>query len=109
MKVAAVDIGTNSMRLLMVHQVGDGPVELGRYERVTGLGRGVDATGELSQEAMDRTLLALSEFGGPHARGRSRAPTGRCDFGFAGRPQPGQVLRSGRVGAGGSSRDDLRR
>ena len=64
MKVAAVDIGTNSMRLLVVHQVGDGLAELGRYERVTGLGRGVDATGELSEEAMDRTLLALSEFGG---------------------------------------------
>ena len=64
MKVAAVDIGTNSMRLLVVHQVGDGVAELGRYERVTGLGRGVDATGELSEEAMDRTLLALSEFGG---------------------------------------------
>ena len=63
MKVAAVDIGTNSMRLLMVHLVGDGPVEIGRYERVTGLGRGVDATGELNQEAVDRTLLALSEFG----------------------------------------------
>lgn len=31
---------------------------------MTGLGRGVDATGELSEEAMDRTLLALSEFGG---------------------------------------------
>ena len=64
MKAAAIDIGTNSMRLLMVHRVGDGVVELGRYERVTGLGRGVDATGELSEEAMDRTLLALSEFGG---------------------------------------------
>ena len=64
MKVAAVDIGTNSMRLLVVQRIGDGVVELGRYERVTGLGRGVDATGELSDEAMDRTLLALSEFGG---------------------------------------------
>ena len=63
MKVAAVDIGTNSMRLLMVHLVGDAPVEIGRYERVTALGRGVDATGELNQEAVDRTLLALSEFG----------------------------------------------
>jgi len=64
MKVGAVDIGTNSMRLLVVQQIGDGVAELGRYERVTGLGRGVDATGRLSQEAMDRTLLALSEFGG---------------------------------------------
>lgn len=64
MKVAAIDIGTNSMRLLVMHRVGDGLVELGRYERVTGLGRGVDATGEIGEEAMDHTLLALSEFGG---------------------------------------------
>lgn len=52
------------MRLLLVQQVGSGMVELGRFERVTGLGRGVDSTGELSEEAMNRTLLALAEFGG---------------------------------------------
>lgn len=52
------------MRLLIVHRIGQGLAELGRFERVTGLGRGVDATGELSEEAMERTLLALSEFGG---------------------------------------------
>lgn len=51
------------MRLLLVQQVGSGLVELGRFERVTGLGRGVDAAGLLSEEAMDRTLLALAEFG----------------------------------------------
>jgi exopolyphosphatase/guanosine-5'-triphosphate,3'-diphosphate pyrophosphatase len=64
MRLAAIDIGTNSMRLLLVEQVGDGLVELGRFERVTGLGRGVDASGLLSDEAIDRTLLALAEFGG---------------------------------------------
>lgn len=52
------------MRLLVVEQVADGLVELGRFERVTGLGEGVDATGSLSEDAMDRTLLALAEFGG---------------------------------------------
>jgi exopolyphosphatase/guanosine-5'-triphosphate,3'-diphosphate pyrophosphatase len=62
-RAAAVDIGTNSMRLLLVQKVGSGLVELGRFERVTGLGRGVDATGRLSEEAIDRTLLALAEFG----------------------------------------------
>ncbi|HJU51119.1 MAG TPA: exopolyphosphatase [Acidimicrobiia bacterium] len=51
------------MRLLLVQQVGSGIVELGRFERVTGLGRGVEAAGLLSEEAMDRTLLALAEFG----------------------------------------------
>jgi exopolyphosphatase/guanosine-5'-triphosphate,3'-diphosphate pyrophosphatase len=62
--VAAVDIGTNSMRMLVVRRIGSGTVEMGRWERVTGLGRGVDATGELSPEAVDRTLIALLEFGG---------------------------------------------
>jgi exopolyphosphatase/guanosine-5'-triphosphate,3'-diphosphate pyrophosphatase len=51
------------MRLLLVQQVGSGLVELGRFERVTGLGRGVDASGRLGEEAIDRTLLALAEFG----------------------------------------------
>lgn len=64
MKYAAVDIGTNSMRLLVVERIGDGLVELERYERVTGLGKGVDATGTLSEDAMDRTLLVLALFGG---------------------------------------------
>jgi exopolyphosphatase/guanosine-5'-triphosphate,3'-diphosphate pyrophosphatase len=64
MKAAAVDIGTNSMRLLIVHQIAGGVVEVGRWQRVTGLGRGVDSTGLLSEEAIDRTLLALAEFGG---------------------------------------------
>ena len=40
-KVGVVDIGTNSMRLLVT----DGLEETGRWVEVTGLGRGVDATG----------------------------------------------------------------
>jgi exopolyphosphatase/guanosine-5'-triphosphate,3'-diphosphate pyrophosphatase len=64
LKAGAVDIGTNSMRLLIVEEVGSGLVELGRWERVTGLGRGVDASGVLNEAAIDRTLLALAEFGG---------------------------------------------
>ena len=52
------------MRLLIVQQIGDGLVELGRWQRVTALGAGVDATGLLSEEGIDRTLLVLAEFGG---------------------------------------------
>lgn len=59
MRVGAVDIGTNSMRLLVT----DGEADTGRWERVTGLGRGVDATGALSDTAISETLVALSEFG----------------------------------------------
>jgi exopolyphosphatase/guanosine-5'-triphosphate,3'-diphosphate pyrophosphatase len=63
-RLAAVDIGTNSMRLLIAEDIAGSLVELGRWVRVTGLGRGVDATGRLDPGAVDRTLLALAEFGG---------------------------------------------
>lgn len=59
MNVGVVDIGTNSMRLLIT----DGLVEAGRWSVVTGLGKGVDATGLLSDAAMEKTLLTLSDFG----------------------------------------------
>lgn len=59
MRVGVVDIGTNSMRLL----IRDEDREYGRWVEVTGLGRGVDATGRLSREAMQRTLRALDQFG----------------------------------------------
>lgn len=57
---AAIDIGTNSMRLLIVDATGS---DLVRLVRVTGLGRGVDRTGGLSADAIDRTLAVLDEFG----------------------------------------------
>jgi exopolyphosphatase/guanosine-5'-triphosphate,3'-diphosphate pyrophosphatase len=58
-RVGVVDIGTNSMRLLIT----DGRVEVGRWVEVTGLGRGVDRTGELSIEGMEESLAALAWFG----------------------------------------------
>lgn len=59
MKVGVVDIGTNSMRLLIT----DGLVEDGRWARVTGLGSGVDASNRLSDDAMSRSLDELRKFG----------------------------------------------
>jgi len=59
MRVGVVDIGTNSMRLLVT----DGVQELGRWVEVTGLGRGLDTTGKLSDEAIERTLPTLERFG----------------------------------------------
>lgn len=58
MKVAAVDIGSNSVRLLIV----DGRSEIFRGSEVTGLGRGVAATGLLSEEAVEQTIAALRKF-----------------------------------------------
>ena len=54
-----VDIGTNSMRLLVT----DGSVDIDRRVEVTGLGRGVDRTGSLSAEAIEESLAALARFG----------------------------------------------
>ena len=59
MRVGVVDIGTNSMRLLIT----DGAVETGRWVEVTGLGRGIDQTGLLSPDGVEKTLIALGGFG----------------------------------------------
>jgi exopolyphosphatase/guanosine-5'-triphosphate,3'-diphosphate pyrophosphatase len=60
MNVAAVDIGTNSVRLLVTDQAGR---ELERTMRITRLGQGVDTRGALAPEAMARTLSVLGEYG----------------------------------------------
>jgi exopolyphosphatase/guanosine-5'-triphosphate,3'-diphosphate pyrophosphatase len=57
--VAAVDLGTNSTRLLVVDADGR-PLE--RLMRITRLGQGVDRAGRLAEEAMLRTLDVLVEF-----------------------------------------------
>jgi exopolyphosphatase / guanosine-5'-triphosphate,3'-diphosphate pyrophosphatase len=63
MRVAVVDIGTNSTRLL-VASLEDGRVaeELARESVVTRLGRGVDADGSLSQEGIDRVFSTLEDY-----------------------------------------------
>jgi exopolyphosphatase/guanosine-5'-triphosphate,3'-diphosphate pyrophosphatase len=61
--VAAVDCGTNSTRLLVAERGADGSVHtLERLMRITRLGRGVDATGELEPAAVDRTVEVLREY-----------------------------------------------
>ena len=57
--VAAVDIGTNSVRLLVVDAAGH---ELQRVMRMTRLGQGVDVSGALAPEAIARTANVLSEY-----------------------------------------------
>ena len=53
MRVAAIDMGTNSTRML-VADVAAGRAEAVRREsRVTGLGRGVEISGKLSTEALE--------------------------------------------------------
>ena len=64
MRVAVVDIGTNSTRLLIAEvEPGDSAVEsLVRRSQVTRLGHGVDANGTLEEESVKRTWRALTAY-----------------------------------------------
>jgi exopolyphosphatase / guanosine-5'-triphosphate,3'-diphosphate pyrophosphatase len=62
MRVAVVDIGTNSTRLL-VAEVENGELrELERRTTVTRLGEGLEASGRLSDAAIERVLEALADY-----------------------------------------------
>ena len=64
-RVAVLDLGTNSTRLL-VAEVSEGVVhELDRRTEITRLGEGVDASGRLDEAAMQRVVEALEEFRAP--------------------------------------------
>jgi exopolyphosphatase/guanosine-5'-triphosphate,3'-diphosphate pyrophosphatase len=61
-RIAVIDLGTNSTRLL-VAEVEDGAVEeLARETEITRLGEGVDANGRLSDEAMERVFDVLARY-----------------------------------------------
>jgi exopolyphosphatase/guanosine-5'-triphosphate,3'-diphosphate pyrophosphatase len=61
--IAVVDIGTNSTRLLVARVDGAGDVEeLERRSTVTRLGQGVDSSGRLADEAVERVFRALEEY-----------------------------------------------
>jgi exopolyphosphatase/guanosine-5'-triphosphate,3'-diphosphate pyrophosphatase len=63
MRVAVVDIGTNSTRMLIADVAPDGTLtELERRTTVTRLGEGVDRTAMLAPEAMERVFTALSDY-----------------------------------------------
>ncbi|HEU4974970.1 MAG TPA: Ppx/GppA phosphatase family protein [Baekduia sp.] len=63
MRVGVVDIGTNSTRLLIADVRDDGTVtELDRRSTVTRLGAGVDRTGVLADDAMERVFATLREY-----------------------------------------------
>lgn len=76
MRVAVVDVGTNSTRLLVADVEGDAIAELDRRSNVTRLGEGVDATGELGQEPIDRVLATLDEYRSAIDEHGARAVTG---------------------------------
>jgi len=56
--VAAIDCGTNTIKLL----IGDLPDVAVRETRIVRLGQGVDATGRLADEALERAFAAIDEY-----------------------------------------------
>jgi exopolyphosphatase/guanosine-5'-triphosphate,3'-diphosphate pyrophosphatase len=62
-RVAAIDCGTNSTRLLVAELDGSGRlVQVERLMRITRLGQGVDGARRLLPEAIERTLVVLREY-----------------------------------------------
>jgi exopolyphosphatase/guanosine-5'-triphosphate,3'-diphosphate pyrophosphatase len=62
MILAGIDIGTNTLRLLIAEI---GPAlyrEIGSDRRITRLGQDLDRTGELSREARERSIKTLADF-----------------------------------------------
>lgn len=62
MRVGVVDIGTNSTRLLIADVVDGAIDELDRRSEVTRLGQGVDTSGRLAEEAMERVFATLAAY-----------------------------------------------
>lgn len=62
MRVAVVDLGTNSTRLLVADVDGGRLAEVERRTRVTRLGEGVDANGVLGEAAVERVLVAIGDY-----------------------------------------------
>ena len=61
-RVAAIDCGTNSIRLLIADINGDNFQEITREMEIVRLGQGVDATGKFDPEAIERTLTATRRY-----------------------------------------------
>lgn len=61
-RVAAFDCGTNSLRLLIADVVDGSVHDIVRENRIVRLGQGVDATGEFTPEALERTFAVCDEY-----------------------------------------------
>lgn len=63
-RVAAIDLGTNSIRLIVAEPDGDAGAlgELARDMVITRIGRGVDRTGRIDPEALELTVRVLERY-----------------------------------------------
>src|SRR4051795_9778834 len=61
-RVAVIDIGSNSTRLLIADVAEGRGTEVERQSRVTRLGRGVDLSGQLSAEAIEAACETIADY-----------------------------------------------
>ena len=61
-RVAAIDCGTNSIRLLVADVVAGAVQDIERTMEIVRLGEGVDRTGRLSDAALERTFAVVDRF-----------------------------------------------
>lgn len=61
-RVAAIDVGTNSTRLLVAEQAADGFRSLDRRMTITRLGQGVESRRALAPDALKRTLATIADY-----------------------------------------------
>ncbi|WP_059021864.1 Ppx/GppA phosphatase family protein [Mycobacterium sp. M26] len=61
-RVAAIDCGTNSIRLLIADRIDGRLRDVHREMRIVRLGQGVDATGQFAPDALERTRAALVDY-----------------------------------------------
>lgn len=65
MRIAAIDVGTNSIRLIVADVDPDGGYRVVDDEKeITRLGQGLDATGRLGREAMEKSALVIARMRG---------------------------------------------
>jgi exopolyphosphatase / guanosine-5'-triphosphate,3'-diphosphate pyrophosphatase len=77
MRIAVADLGTNSTRLLIADvEPGGRLTQVERLTTVTRLGEGVDASGRLAPDAMERVYTALAHY-------RERADSANADRSIA--------------------------
>src|SRR5262245_66219565 len=62
-RVASIDVGTNTVLLLIAEGEADSPRALVERATITRLGAGVDRTGRLAPDAIERTVSCLIEYG----------------------------------------------
>ncbi|BBX63147.1 hypothetical protein MSAS_23210 [Mycobacterium saskatchewanense] len=63
-RLAGIDCGTNSIRLLIADASDGRLTDVHRETRIVRLGQGVDATGQFAPEAIERTRVALADYAG---------------------------------------------